>query len=434
MLPVRFRAWCVAAIAVLVTACGGGGGGGGDTASPPAGGTPVAQPVQVAAWLAPQSDMTEPGGVASLVPALQEFQSQTLRQVARLAVSGDAVRITLSNQYGTEPLAVPKVRVARAAAGAGSAIDAATDTAVLFNGQASVTLAPGAEATSDPVPLRVEAGTELSVSLYLPRATGRTAHRYAHRTNHVAPGDQASAGSLSGAQAVTASFFMPRIEVQRSAAPRVVVAFGDSITEGFGTAVDAQQRWTDLLRLRLAQSGRDTAVLNAGIAGNRWVLGALGPAGASRFARDVLQVRGATHVVIHLGINDIGNGLSYSRLLGDPAQLVTSDQVATAIRNAVQAARAQGLKVVVATLLPFKGSAYYSDAAPYDGEAQRQAVNAFIRANTAGADGVLDWDVLLRDTTDALALRTAYDSGDRLHPNEAAHAAIANAFDLRTFD
>ncbi|MBC5764594.1 GDSL-type esterase/lipase family protein [Ramlibacter albus] len=376
--------------------------------------------------------MTEPGGVPALVPALQEFQAQTLRQVARMAVSGDALRITLSNQYGTEALVVPKVRVARALAA--GAVDASSDTAVLFNGQASVTIAPGAEATSDAVALRVENGTDVSVSLYLPRATGRTAHRYSDRTNYLAAGDQAGAGTLTGAQPLASAFFMPRIEVLRSATPRVVVAFGDSITEGFGTALDSQQRWTDQLRLRLAQAGRDTAVLNAGIAGNRWVLGALGPAGASRFARDVLQVRGVTHVVIHLGINDIGNGWSYSRVLGDAAQLVTAQQITAAIRTAVQAAKAQGLKVYVATLLPYRGCAYYTDAAPYNGEAERQAVNAFIRANTAGADGVLDWDLLLRDPADPLWLRPAFDSGDHLHPNAAGHAAIANALDLITLN
>jgi hypothetical protein len=90
-------------------------------------------------------------------------------------------------------------------------------------------------------------------------------------------------------------------------------------------------------------------------------------------------------------------------------------------------AQARGLRVVGATIPPWKGWPRWTPRR----EATRQAVNAWIRAGGDGAfTAVADFDAALRDPADPRRLRPAYDSGDHLHPNDAGDAALARAVPL----
>ena len=166
------------------------------------------------------------------------------------------------------------------------------------------------------------------------------------------------------------------------------------------------------------------SVVNAGISGNRVLTDTAGPKGVGRFERDVLGQTGVTHTIIMLGINDIG---VCGRL---NIHCVSADEITAGLSSMVDKAKAQGVKVFLATLTPFKGTAnnYYTDA----GEAKRQAVNAWIRANKA-VDGVVDFDLALRNPADPATFLPAYDSGDHLHPNDAGYQAMADAIDLSKF-
>lgn len=380
----------------------------------------LAQARYYASWTAPMSNSlaVSPGETA---PPAQSFSNQTVRHVLRLAIGGDTLRLKLSNLFGTAPLTFSGVRLARSSGQ--SAIDSATDRVVNFNGRPSITLAPGAEAVSDPVALQVGPLANIAVSLYFAgQATLPTLHDYGNQTAYFADGDQTAASAFPSNAGTRQSYYsLTAVEAGSTETARVAVAFGDSITDGVNSTLDAARRYPDLLNNRLNAAGMvRTGVTNAGIAGNRWLAEGVGPSGNSRFERDVLNVAGASHVLILLGINDIAR----SGAAGSQDE-VSAEQISSAIAAAAGKAKARGLKVLVGTLLPCKGAFFYSDAA----EAKRQAVNAWIRSN-GGFDGVIDFDAAVRNPSDPASLNPAYDSGDRLHPNDAGYGAMAAAVDL----
>ena len=420
-------------LALGLAGCGGGGGGGGGATStptpPPGGGGSVVpggtapESRSYASWTAPMLDATAdlPGLPARTA---ESFNNQSVRQVVRLSLGGDSVRIKVSNLFGKSAVTFTGVHVAKSSSAVQGGIDVASDRAVTFGGLASVTLAAGAETLSDPVALPVASLENMAVTMYFANATPMpTIHAVGRQTTFIVPGDQLSA-------AVTAStpgdlrqayYGLAAVEVASSQASKVLVTFGDSMFDGLGSTVDAARRFPNQLDDRLKAAGFPrTGVINAGIGGNRWLNDFAGPSGNSRFDRDALNVTGATGVLILEGINDIGFSVEPA-----PAQEVSAEQIIGSIATAITKARARGLKVFLGTLLPYKGAGYYSDA----GEAKRQAVNAWIRGN-AGVDGVFDFDAALRSAADPLVLNPAYDSGDHLHPNDAGYAAMAAAVDL----
>lgn len=376
----------------------------------------------VASWYAAQQDYNEafPGNLAP-APTPVSLSNQTIRQIVHTSYGGSQVRIKLSNLFGTTPVTFAAVRIARSTGSGG--IDTTTDKPLTFSGQGSVTLAAGAEMWSDSVSLSFPTQADLAVSLYLQgSAPEATTHTLGQQTNYLAAGNQASAASLSGATASTSYYWLSEVDVSSADKVKVVVTFGDSITDGFQSTVGANHRWPNFFDDRVqAAVGNvgNASVVNAGISGNRWLHDVIGPAGQGRFARDVTGVSGATHVVILLGINDIGFGVLAS------SQAVSSDQIIAAMNAAIAQAKARQMKVFVATLLPYQGAAYF-DAA---GEAKRQAVNAFVRSAST-IDGVIDFDKAMQDPSNPTTMLPAYDSGDHLHPNDAGYQAMANAIDL----
>jgi lysophospholipase L1-like esterase len=363
-------------------------------------------------------------------PAPLVLRDQTVRQRVRVTLSGEAVRIRLSNAAGTVPITVNAATVARSAGG--SSVEPGSVASLRFGGATSVTLPPGAERFSDPVKMHVAANAELAVSLYFAGSTpATTVHRLAGRTGYVAAGNASHAVALSSAAPMTHYLLVTGADVQAASPHRVVVAFGDGMTDGMGTTLDALRRYPDQLAARL-QGGaahlRRVAVVNAGLAGNRVLHDGIGPRAVARFERDVLGQSGVTHVIVLLGIDDIG----YAAYSGPPHRLIPSDQVVSpdqiiaGYQSMIAAAQARHVKVILATLLPFRGAAYYSEGR----EMQRQAVNAWIRAQASSVHAIADFDRTMRDPDDPLALRRDYDSGDHLHPNDAGYAAMAESLDL----
>lgn len=406
-------------LAFFLVACGGGG----DSTSSPT--------YQVATFTAPQNDMLEVTPFAGQGPAFPEFKEQTLRQTAHISVGGEALKIKFSNIFGAEALTLDKVRVARSL-GSGL-IDQFTDKSVTFGGGESVTIAPGAEVYSDQVAFAPSALSDVSVSIYMKRAAVRTAHRASTTTSYIGSGDLTSSPGIPNATTSSSTYYMPAIDVVRNKKVNVVVAFGDSITDGNGSTRDAYNSWPNKLS-EIANAKFDVSVVNAGLGGNRWVKDSFGPCGLCRFERDVINVSGVTHVILMLGINDIGLGYTYANLYQDAGWVVTAKQIIDNMQAAINLAKSKGIKVYAGTILPFKGSFYYTTGqpsqipggmtVPYDGEAVRQAVNAFVRANTT-VDGVIDFDVAMRNPADPLQQRPAWNGGDNLHPNDVGYANIA---------
>ena len=366
------------------------------------------------------------------IPHSASFNNQTLRLIAHTTLGGDQVRIRIANTFGTRPLVIGAASIALQESGA--ALVASSSRTLTFSSRASIIVPPGALVVSDPVKLAVPAQRNLAVSIFIPSDTGpASAHPRTQQISFVS-----STGNFSthiDATPFVTSIetwpFLTGIEVQTEKAARSVVAFGDSITDGFKSTVDANRRWPDYFASRLLAAGRNVAVVNAGISGNRmWNDAAaarpvFGPNGLARFDRDVLSVNGVSHVVVLLGINDIGMG-SAAR---NPDEVVSADDLIAGLKQLATRAHARNLKVIGATLTPFGQAGYYTA----QGEEKRLAVNAWIRA-AKELDGFVDFDAAVRDPNKPSQLQAAFDSSDHLHPSDAGYKAMADSIDLALFD
>ncbi|MEJ8856769.1 SGNH/GDSL hydrolase family protein [Variovorax robiniae] len=355
--------------------------------------------------------------------AITQFGAQTtLRQVVRVSSGGSAVRVRFSNEFGTQPLVIGSAHVGLRSSGAG--IVPASDRVLTFGGANSVTIPPGAPALSDPVALTVPAQADLAVSLYLPNATqGATRHFIALQTNYLSQfGDYTGMPVPPVMSTVQAWFFLSAVNVLAGTGASTVAVLGDSITDGFGSTADTNRRWTNRLAERLQAAGMPVAVANAGISANRVLRNVTAPSATARFDGDVLAQSGLKYVIVLEGINDIGLGALAS------AEPVTASQLIAGYRQLIARAHQKGVRIFGATLPPFEGAGYYSA----EGEGKRQAVNNWIR--TGGEyDGVIDFDQAIRDPNRPSRMRTQYDSGDRLHPNDAGYRAMGDAISLQLF-
>lgn len=378
-----------------------------------------------AAWAASPQSPTAP---FTANWSQQGFENHTVRQVVRVTTGGTRARIELTNRYGSTPLRITGATVARTAEG--GAVRPGSVRPLRFDGRASVTIPAGGTLLSDAAILPVEAFGSLTVTLYLAEKTGpATFHHFSSATSYRADGDHR--GDLTGTafRETSASwYFLSGVEVtggRDTGRRNGVVTFGDSITDGVGSKLDANGRYPDELAERLAESGRPRAVVNHGIAGNQVVNDTTwaGERALKRFRQDVLTEPGVRTVIVLEGINDIGG--STATFPAPPTPDVSAAQLIAGHRTLIREAHAKGLKVVGATLTPIKGSFYDTPA----NEAKREAVNDWIR--TSGAyDAVVDFDRAVADPTDPDRILPAYDSGDGLHPNDAGYEAMAEAVDL----
>lgn len=379
---------------------------------------PVSTGVWVGAWAAAPAG-GEPGTAAD------GMAGRTVRNVVHTGVGGSAARVTLSNAYGDRPLTVTHATLAVAAHDDGPAAAPGTLRRLTFGGAAAVVVPAGGQTVSDPVAVAVPADADVLVSVYSPASAGPvTYHPRARQTSYVAEGESTEDTSGAAFTETTPYWrYLTALDVLGDEADGTVVALGDSLTDGVTSTPDANRRWPDALadRLRAALASGDAApryaVVNAGISGNRLLADdpRRGASGLNRFTRDVLDRPHVKAVVIDLGINDILR----DRALADPRAIVAG------LRTLADRAHAHGVKVVGATLMPFRGHRGYSAAR----EGVRQQVNRAIR--TGGLfDEVVDFDKALRDPYDPRSLRPDYDSGDHLHPSDRGYREMARTLNL----
>ncbi|MGW1074186.1 SGNH/GDSL hydrolase family protein [Streptomyces sp. NPDC002537] len=316
-----------------------------------------------------------------------------------------------------------------ALAGEGAAVRPGTLSEATFGGLAAVTIPAGGEAVSDAVELTAERFDSVTVTLYFDAPTGpSTFHSQAYADSYRAVGDHTADARGDGFKDRTHSwYYLADVELSDSQ-PRygTVVAFGDSITDGFGSTNGANHRYPDALAERLAVNGKPWAVINAGIGGNLVLHDSLwfGERAVSRFERDVLDKPGVRSVIVFAGLNDIGfSEVDLETYKPNPD--VSVPELIAAYRELIAKAHERGIRVVGATILPFKGSEYHTPRA----EAKRVALNEWIR--TSGEyDAVADFDKALASSDDPEVLDPAYDCGDLKHPNDLGYRVMAEAVDL----
>jgi len=381
----------------------------------------------VASWGASQQ-IPEPQN--ALPP--EDLRDATVRQIMHLSVGGTAVRVHVSNAFGTEPLHFSSIHIARPLSPASPEIYPATDRPLTFAGKDDVTIPPGAEYISDPLDYAVAPLSDLAVSFHMDAPPAReTGHPGSRATSYYMHGDSVTAANLTEPKHVDHWYQLSEIDVLAAPGAAVVVALGDSITDGHGATTNGNDRWTDVLAQRLqgSSANHNIGISNQGIGGNHLLTDGLGPNALARFDRDVLGAAGVRWVIVFESVNDLG-GLARTGEVTAAEHAAMVQHVIAAYVQIVTRAHAHGLRAIGATITPYVGSDYYHPGALSEGD--RQAVNQWIR--TPGHfDAVVDFDQIVRDPQQPDHLLTVFDCGDHLHPSPAGYRAMGESIPLSLF-
>jgi len=348
--------------------------------------------------------------------------------VVRTSIGGHELRVQLSNAFSSDALRIGAAHIALR--DKDSAIVAGSDRALTFSGNASASVPAGAEILSDPVDLDVPPLADLAVSVYIPgHVDDPTYHLTGLHTTYISGlGDFTAAPSIDATSTKESWFWLSGVDVLAPANTGLIVAFGDSITDGATSTPNTDSSWPSQLAARLAanKSTANWAIVNEGISGNRLLNGGMGIAALARYDRDVLDQPGVKWVIVMLGINDIGLG----SLPGTaPEDTITAQDLIAGQKQLIDRAHLRGIRVIGATLTPYVGAMYASQ----QGETQREALNDWIR--TSGAyDAVFDFDKVVADPQNPKQILASFNISDHLHPNDAGYKAMADSIDLSIFN
>lgn len=346
-------------------------------------------------------------------------QDYTFRNVVHIDSGGTELRVRLTNKFGTAPLTVGGATVAVPDGPVRASVEPGTLQALTYAGSPTIILAAGQAMWSDPVELTVASDSDVLISVFVPgNSTGYTIHRFATQTSFFSTGaDQSRNNSATAFPSQTPTWFLINGVDVREKGTRiqgVVVAFGDSITDGMGSTPDANDRYPDILARRLLTrpKGRRLTVVNAGIGGNKLLTdgGLGGPSGISRFRSDALSVSGVRAVIVMEGVNDINQG-------------ATAQQLIAGYERIIDEAKARRIELVGATLTPFNFTG--------SREQVRETVNKWILTSGTFAH-VIDLSAVVADPDHPSRLLPQFAStlplpADPRHPNDAGYAAMAAA-------
>jgi lysophospholipase L1-like esterase len=366
-------------------------------------------------------------------PGMNPVTNATVRMIARVTISGESVRIRLDNTFGSAPLSIGKAYVGQRIQGA--TLAPGSNRQVFFSKSAGVTVPAGGSVTSDPVPMTVLAQQDLAVSLHVPDAGVQPSqHGGAHVTSYLTgngSGDFAAEETAKPFTGTTTStYWLKAIDVSSSSSTGAIVAFGDSITDGTCSTLDAHDRWEDLLAVRLAleadgRSRKDAhkSILNEGIGGNTITREKLqpppdSPPGLERLDRDVLAHQGVTHVILFMGTNDI-------------RREATAGQVIAGMQDIITRVKARGLKIVGVTIIPRHNRPPADNNTGWSAAKTkvRNDVNQWIRTK-APFDAVIDFDKVVQDPKNADLIDPSFDCGDGVHPGPRGYYEMGRSVRL----
>lgn len=356
---------------------------------------------------------TAPYAADNNTPPEPYLANNTLRQIIRVSIGGDTLRVKFSNRTSSNPVTINSVNIAVSTDSSTSKIDSTTITPLAFGGSESVTMNSYSEVTSDPVAFELSQGTHIAITIYygdIETAADMTFHYGSRTDSYILEGDNTTLSEFTDATIVERWYTLSSLEVQADSTAGVVAVIGNSITDGYGIH-DGRNKWPDTFSERLLADSATShvSVLNLGI-GATW----LSSSGVNRFQQDVLEQSGLRWVIVFYGVNDIGGGASASTVIN-------------AYNTLIAQAHAENVRIYGATITPFNGSGYYSA----NNEATRQEVNEWIR--TSGSfDAVIDFDEAIQDPDEPSRMLAEY-SNDWLHPNIDGYNFLGESVPLNLF-
>ena len=354
--------------------------------------------------------------VRSFMPYNNCMTNRSVRQVVKVSIGGDVIRLKLSNIYSMQPVEIRSIYIAHAKDS--SDIDAKTAQYFKFGNSYKTVIPAGKQIVSDALKFNLRNLERVAITInYTSAPEIPTVHMGSRTTSYIMKGVTNAHSNFAKAFRENHWYNISGIDVYTISNNMSAIAIiGNSITDGKCSTDNAQNRWSDVMSemLQLKHKITNQGVLNLGIGNNRvTVPGGFGALAKERFDRDILMQSGVKKVVIFEGVNDIGAARSGS-------SETVARQIIESIQGMVKKAKARKMKVYLGTITPFKGAGYYT----HFHEAARLYVNDWIRSQAKNVDGILDFAKLLQDPNDDRRMKREYASSDWLHPNPAGYKAM----------
>ena len=354
--------------------------------------------------------------VKSFMPYNNCMTNRSVRQVVKVSIGGDVIRLKLSNIYSMQPVEIRSIYIAHTKDS--FAIDAKTAQYFKFGNSYKTVIPAGKQIVSDALKFNLRNLERVAITInYTSAPEIPTVHMGSRTTSYIMKGVTNAHTNFAKAFRENHWYNISGIDVYTMSNNMSAIAIiGNSITDGKCSTDNAQNRWPDVMSemLQLKHKITNQGVLNLGIGNNRvTVPGGFGALAKERFDRDILMQSGVKKVVIFEGVNDIGAARSGS-------SETVARQIIESIQGMVKKAKARKMKVYLGTITPFKGAGYYT----HFHEAARLYVNDWIRSQAKNVDGILDFAKLLQDPNDDRRMKREYASSDWLHPNPAGYKAM----------
>mgnify|MGYP000179267805 FL=1 len=354
--------------------------------------------------------------VKSFMPYNNCMTNRSVRQVVKVSIGGDVIRLKLSNIYSMQPVEIRSIYIAHAKDS--SDIDAKTAQYFKFGNSYKTVIPAGKQIVSDALKFNLRNLERVAITInYTSAPEIPTVHMGSRTTSYIMKGVTNAHSNFAKAFRENHWYNISGIDVYTMSNNMSAIAIiGNSITDGKCSTDNAQNRWPDVMSemLQLKHKITNQGVLNLGIGNNRvTVPGGFGALAKERFDRDILMQSGVKKVVIFEGVNDIGAARSGS-------SETVARQIIESIQGMMKKAKARKMKVYLGTITPFKGAGYYT----HFHEAARLYVNDWIRSQAKNVDGILDFAKLLQDPNDDRRMKREYASNDWLHPNPTGYKAM----------
>ena len=354
--------------------------------------------------------------VRSFMPYNNCMTNRSVRQVVKVSIGGDVIRLKLSNIYSMQPVEIRSIYIAHAKDS--FSIDAKSAQYFKFSNSYKTVIPAGKQIVSDALKFKLRNLERVAITInYTSAPEVPTVHMGSRTTSYIMKGVTNAHSNFEKAFRENHWYNISGIDVYTMSNNMSAIAImGNSITDGKCSTDNAQNRWPDVMSemLQLKHKITNQGVLNLGIGNNRvTVPGGFGALAKERFDRDILMQSGVKKVIIFEGINDIGAAKSGN-------SETVARQIIESIQGMVRKAKARKMKVYLGTITPFKGAGYYS----HFHEAARLYVNDWIRSQAKNVDGILDFAKLLQDPNDDRRMKREYASNDWLHPNPAGYKAM----------